>query len=105
MEKLKKILYYAGKFKYLIVAGFALVLVGLLDENSFIERHKQQRQIAELKAEIDKYIKIHKRDSAMLQDLAKDPKNIERIARERYFMKADDEDIFVLENENIEEDE
>ena len=31
--------------------------------------------------------------------LEADPKAMEKIARERYFMKADDEDIFVLEDD------
>ena len=32
----------------------------------------------------------------------KNPKAMERIARERYFMKADDEDIFVLSDDDRE---
>jgi cell division protein FtsB len=32
--------------------------------------------------------------------LKRDPKAIEKIARERYFMKADGEDIFVLSDDN-----
>lgn len=103
MGKLKKIWSFIGKFKYLMVAGIALVLIGLLDENSFVQRHKQQRQIAELKAEIDKYMTIYKRDSALLENLEKDPEIIKKIARERYFMKADDEDIFVLDESDKDE--
>ena len=34
--------------------------------------------------------------------LDKDPKAIQKIARERYFMKADDEDIFVLTDDSQE---
>ena len=33
--------------------------------------------------------------------LDSDPKAIEKIARERYFMKTDDEDIFVLSDDNL----
>ena len=31
--------------------------------------------------------------------MSKDPKAMEKIARERYFMKADDEDIYVLSDD------
>ena len=34
-----------------------------------------------------------------LRELETNPKAIEKIARERYFMKADDEDIFVLSDD------
>ena len=34
-----------------------------------------------------------------LKELKTDPKAIARVARERYFMKADNEDIFVLSDD------
>ena len=46
--------------------------------------------------QIEFYNKQYERDSKNLLEIKKDPKAIEKIARERYFMKADDEDIFVL---------
>ena len=39
---------------------------------------------------------------AKIRELDKDPKAMEKIARERYFMKADDEDIFVLSDDQRE---
>ena len=38
-------------------------------------------------------------DAMRRKQLDKDPKAIEKIARERYFMKTDDEDIFVLSDD------
>ena len=40
------------------------------------------------------------RDQAQIKELDRNPKAIEKIARERYFMKADDEDIFVLSDDD-----
>ena len=37
-----------------------------------------------------------------IHELNHNPKAMERIARERYFMKHDDEDIFVLSDDNRE---
>ena len=37
-----------------------------------------------------------------IRELNHNPKAMERIARERYFMKEDDEDIFVLSDDNRE---
>ena len=49
-----------------------------------------------VKEEISKYEAQHEADSRRLRELKRNPKAIEKIARERYFMKADDEDIYVL---------
>ena len=42
---------------------------------------------------------MYNKDMRELRMLDRNPKAIEKIARERYFMKADDEDIFVLSDD------
>ena len=49
--------------------------------------------------EIDAYTLQNKNDQAQIKKLDSDPKAIKKIARERYFMKADNEDIFVLSDD------
>jgi cell division protein FtsB len=61
---------------------------------------KNQGRISELQEEIDKYNAEHNKNQAQIRKLNKDPKAMEKIARERYFMKADDEDIFVLSDDD-----
>ena len=56
-------------------------------------------QIGDLKAEIEKYNNQHEADSRQLNELRHHPQAIEKIARERYFMKADDEDIYILSDD------
>ncbi|MBR1656761.1 MAG: septum formation initiator family protein [Prevotella sp.] len=87
---------FLGRFKYIIVIVLGVALVGFIDENSFIKRIEYDYQIKDLKAEISKYDEIYKRDSLRVAELQSSPKAISKIARERYFMKADDEDIYVL---------
>lgn len=57
-----------------------------------------------MKAEIDAYNAQYEKDEHMLKELQRNPKAITKIARERYFMKADDEDIFVLSDDKKKED-
>lgn len=90
---------FFSRFKYQTVILIGVAVVGFLDENSFLNRFKHQQQISELKQEIRKYDDIYKSDTAQLYQLDHSPKAIEKIARERYFMKADDEDIFVLSDD------
>ena len=86
-------------FKYAVVAIIGGVIVGFLDENSFYSHFKNMQRISELQEETQKYNADYRRDQARIRELDRNPKAIEKIARERYFMKADDEDIFVLSDD------
>lgn len=84
------------RFKYQITIIIGILLVGFLDEDSIMKYIELEYQISDLKTEIAKYEKRYQKDSEELKQLQRDPKEISRIARERYFMKKDNEDIFVL---------
>lgn len=84
------------RFKYQITIILGILIVGFLDENSIIKNIELEYQISDLKEEIAKYEQRYQKDSEELKELQRDPNEISRIARERYFMKKDDEDIFVL---------
>ena len=86
-------------FKYAIVTIVGVAIVGFLDENSFWSHFKNMQRISELREETEKYNADNRRDQARIRELDRDPKAMEKIARERYFMKADDEDIFVLSDD------
>ena len=60
---------------------------------------QNKQYIGELEEEIDRYTRQACRDQEQIHMLDSDPKAIEKIARERYFMKTDDEDIFVLSDD------
>lgn len=85
--------------KYLVVVVLGLLYVGILDENSLWAQFKNQQQIELLEKEIDLYQTRYQRDREQLHQMESNPKAVEKIARERYFMKADDEDIFVLSDD------
>jgi cell division protein FtsB len=85
--------------KYWLVIIIGLLITGVVDENSFLKRVKLDMQIRELKEQIDVYNAQYAKDQAKLKDIRMNPNSITKIARERYFMKADDEDIFVLSDD------
>jgi cell division protein FtsB len=85
--------------KYWLVIIIGLLITGVVDENSFMKRMKLDMQIRELKEQIDVYNAQYAKDQAKLKDIRMNPSSITKIARERYFMKADDEDIFVLSDD------
>ena len=54
-----------------------------------------------MKSEIDDYNRKFEQDKKTLDALKHDEKAIRDVARSRYYMKTDDEDIFIFEdNEN-----
>ena len=89
-------------FKYAVVCILGILLVGFLDENSLWSHFKNTQRIEELEREKEKYNADFQRDQAQIKELNKNPKAMEKIARERYYMKADDEDRFVLSDDERE---
>lgn len=90
--------------KYALVVVIGVLFVGVLDDNSVWAHMRNKQRINELEEEIEKYDADYKRDQAQICELDRNPKAMEKIARERYFMKADDEDIFVLSDDNRQTD-
>ena len=84
----------------IVVTLLAVVLVGFVDEDSIWHHIKNKQYINELQEEIDHYTELNRKNKEQIDMLNRDPKAIQKIARERYFMKADDEDIFVLSDDN-----
>ena len=82
--------------KYGLIVVLGVVLVGIVGENSLRAHIRNKLRIIELTEEIEMYNARSREDIRQLKELNRNPKAIERIARERYFMKYDDEDIFVL---------
>lgn len=93
--KLNMILRLMAHYKYLITIVVGVAMVGFLDENSLL-RHVQYRlKISDLNDQIEMYNERNETATHELRELRLHPKAIEKIAR-GYFMKADDEDIFIL---------
>ena len=102
MKRFNKILsklYRSTWLKYAIVTLLAVVFIGFVDENSIWHHFKNQRQISDLQDEIKRQTSQYDRDRKKIKMLDSNPKAIEKIARERYFMKEDNEDIFVFTEE------
>ena len=99
MSRLKPIFDLLSHYKYAITIIIGVLVVGFVDDYSFRRRVELQMQISDLQAEIDKYNAQNESDLRQLKNMRRGPSAFEKIARERYFMKADDEDIFVLSDD------
>jgi cell division protein FtsB len=99
LKNIWKIICRVKGLKYIVVTVIAFVLIGFVDENSVWHHIQNKQRIGELEEEIQENLAIHERNNAQLRELNTNPHAIRKIARERYFMKADDEDIFVLNDD------
>ena len=79
--------WHSQLFKYSVVCIIGVLIVGFLDESSFYSHFKNLERIDELTKETERYQKEFERDQAQIRELDRNPKAIEKIARERYFMK------------------
>jgi cell division protein FtsB len=104
MEKLKSIL--KSKFvrpiynRYTFVAViFAIVL--FTGEYSIINRFKLVQSVKELKKEKEQYEKDIIKAREELKQLNTTKENLEKMAREKYLMRKQNEDVFIIDEEKI----
>ena len=82
------------KNRYILTAAFALVWVTFISEIDLIYLFKSQRSLEQLRNQVEYYEREIAATSAQLEALSSDPSRLERFAREQYFMKKDNEDLF-----------
>lgn len=85
--------------KYILVLSVFIVWMLFLDSNSWLIHRELNHEIDEIKANRAYYIKQIKKDKQTLEELD-DSIEIERFARETYFMKRPNEDIYIIEYED-----
>lgn len=81
--------------KYIVTLCVFVVIVGFVDENSFMNRQERIEDIKRLQEEISILKKQYEEDTQKLESL-KDYDHVVRLAREKYLMKRPNEDIFVI---------
>lgn len=99
MTKLKTAWHIVGKYKYWVTLGTFILIIGVLDENNLIRRFAHQREISHLKSEIERYRKQYEEDSKTLKEITTNREELEKVAREKYFMKKENEDVFIFEED------
>lgn len=98
MDKQITIWSFICRRKYLITVVAFAVIIGFLDENSLFRRLAYEREISQLKEEIEKYRADYEENTKRLNELNSNPDAIEQVAREKYLMKKPNEDIYVFED-------
>jgi cell division protein DivIC len=85
------------KNKYLLtIIGFAVWML-FVDRNDFITQISRFKKLTELKSSSTYYDQKIEKAKTELEKRKNDPSAYERLARENYYMKRDNEDIFLFE--------
>ena len=84
------------KNKYFITAFSFLLWLSFFDRNDFITQYTYRSKLSELQKERDYYVREIVKNKNEVSELLTNDKNLERYAREKYRMKRDNEDVYVL---------
>jgi len=84
--------------RYVIVLVFFTVWMLFLDNTSYMEHRILNKQLNELEDNKKYYQDEIRKDEENIKRL-KNPDQIEKYAREKYYMKRDSEDIYIIEFE------
>jgi len=87
------------KNKYMVATIAFLVWMMFFDRNSFINQIKLVSTLNGLDQQKEYYQEEIKKDSAELHKLLTDTTTLIKFAREKYLMKKDNEDIFLIVEE------
>ena len=96
--KMKKVL-SVFKNKYVLTLLILIVWVAFFDKNDLKTQLDFKKQVAQLTDERNYYAKEIHEITTDINELYTNPKTLEKFAREKYLMKRDNEDIFVLVEE------
>ncbi|WP_026708608.1 FtsB family cell division protein [Flavobacterium frigidarium] len=85
--------------KYIWVLLFFIVWMVFLDNYSYFDHRFLDDQIGELEDNKEYYQEEINKDEEQIKQL-KNPAQIEKYAREKYYMKKENEDIYLIEFES-----
>lgn len=92
---------YLKPFKNIFLLIFVVFVIWMLffDTNSWLIHHELNTEMEDLENEREYYKKEIKKDKKDLKKLGTD-EGLEKFAREEYYMKRENEDIFIIEYED-----
>lgn len=97
MGELYTVWNFIRRHKIWIAVAIIVSLVGFIDENSYWHRRERIETMNKLRVDIRAKREQYERDSIALNRLETEREEVIRVARERYYMVRQGEDLFVVE--------
>lgn len=95
LYNMKRLLELLRNKYFLAVVAFAVWML-FFDKNDMLSQYEYRSELNKLQQEKDFYTKETASVKKDLKELESDLKTAEKFAREKYFMKKDNEEVFVI---------
>jgi len=92
---LKK-LFALVKNKYLIVTTAFVVWVGIFDQNNLIQQNRLRTELHSIEKERQFYLDEISQDTKTYQEIMTNLDRYEKMAREKYLVKRENEDVYLI---------
>ncbi len=92
-------LHPAFRNPYLISLLLFMLWMLFMDENNLLNQYRKYSQLKELRQKRAYYLEQIKTTNQQYAELTTNPESQEKFAREKYRMKRDNEDVFVIVKE------
>ena len=83
---------------YVVVVVFFLFITFVVGDSNLYKRYTYDEKIRRLEREIRHYKKEIETDRKKLDDISTNREGLERYAREEFYMKRANEDVFIIED-------
>lgn len=90
------------KLHYLLALGAFVTWMLFFDEKDYFTQLKRKQELEKLEGKIGYYKEQIAITRKQVEALDRDPAMLEKFAREKYFMKRDNEDVYIVEMSNSE---
>lgn len=89
------------KSKYLIAAMAFLAWIVFFDRNDLLTQVQRNHELADLQSSKDMFTKKIEKERKELNQLQTNPAILEKYARERFYMKRDNEELFLIPSDTL----
>lgn len=92
---MKKLLKYSSNFYVLAILFFMFWMI-FIDSNNVVNHFRMSRKLYQLEDQKGFYLEKKEKIQAEREELMSNPQLLEKFARERYLMKKQTEDLYVI---------
>lgn len=90
--------------KYFLVTVSFVAWMLFFDRNDLLSQYEYRTQLSKLEEEKEFYTRETTQVKKDLEELTSDREMLEKFAREKYFMKKENEDVYVIIKEKVKEE-
>lgn len=101
MKKVLKFIWKILRNYYIMATVGFIVWVGFFDNDNIVSQFQQRKELNQLLQQKKYYTDQIQKNKELVTSLTTNTKELERFAREKYLMKKDNEDIFLIIGDTV----